>query len=89
MTKFAVIKTQYGGTYADGKHFSAGTVVVMLPRAEYVSTTSAGKKSFKNIYLRLTDLQNYPEYADVRQAIRERYNVDPDTWTGIKKTMRK
>ena len=84
--KFSVIKAQFGGRLFDGGRFQAGDVVVMFPRSFFISEDDDGHKKFMNTYMKLNDLQKYPQYDGLRQEIRDQYGIEPDTF-GMRKTI--
>lgn len=87
--KFSIIQAKYSGRLYHGGYFSKGDIVVMFPRSQFVSEDESGKKTFCNTFMRLTDLQNYPEYNALRQEIREQYGIEPDTFGKMKKICRR
>lgn len=84
--KFSVIKAKFGGRLFDGGRFQAGDVVVMFPRSFFISEDDNGHKKFMNTYMKLNDLQKYPQYDGLRQEIRDQYGIEPDTF-GMRKTI--
>lgn len=84
--KFSVIKAQFGGRLLHGGRFQAGDVVVMFPRSMFISKDEDGSKKFMNTYMKLNELQNYPQYDGLRQEIRDQYGIEPDTF-GMRKTI--
>ena len=88
-TKFAVIKAKFKSPMDGGGYCKPGEWIVMFPRNQFVSKDASGTKKFQNTYVKLNDLHEFPEFADVRQAIIDKYHIDPDTYGQLRTTWRR
>lgn len=86
--KYAIIKAKYSSKTLTGNYCRPGEIVIMFPRCNFESVGANGKKSFSNSYVRLNDLQFFPEFADIRQEISDKYHIDPDTYGKMTTTWR-